>query len=232
MDCSPPGSSGHGILQARILEQLTMPCSRASSWPRNRTCISCLAGRFFTAEPPGEAHLHTYTHRVWHISQLHHCGRLRPCPTYIPVACVILASWLKLHPLAPAAFQLWVLTAHCGASPKCQGIKGTRSILQSWLMRWWVPASDHRPPGREGWGACWMLPSGWMLPWSTAVMLSKILCWPPLLVFLPHYHSWNSLPNSTLTSASGGKETMTAVSICSWIWASEVLRLTWRALFL
>ena len=40
MDCSPPGSSVHGILQASILEWVAMPSSRRSSWPRNRTCVS------------------------------------------------------------------------------------------------------------------------------------------------------------------------------------------------
>ena len=36
VDCSPPGSSVHGILQARILEQVVMPFSRRSSQPRDR----------------------------------------------------------------------------------------------------------------------------------------------------------------------------------------------------
>ena len=57
MDCSPPGSSIHGILQARILEWVAMPSSRGSSLPRDWTCVfynSCIAGRFFTAEPPGK----------------------------------------------------------------------------------------------------------------------------------------------------------------------------------
>ena len=52
MDCSLPGSSVHGILQARILKWVAMLFSRGSSWPRNWTQISCLAGRFFTAESP------------------------------------------------------------------------------------------------------------------------------------------------------------------------------------
>ena len=52
MDRSPPGSSVHGILQARILECIVMPSSRGSSLPRDQTCGSCLAIRFFTAEPP------------------------------------------------------------------------------------------------------------------------------------------------------------------------------------
>ena len=48
MDCSPPGSSVHGSLQARILEWVTIPFSRGSSQPRDRTQVSCIAGRFFT----------------------------------------------------------------------------------------------------------------------------------------------------------------------------------------
>ena len=40
MDYSPPGSSVHGISQARILERVSMPSSRASSWPRGWTKVS------------------------------------------------------------------------------------------------------------------------------------------------------------------------------------------------
>ena len=54
MDCSPPGSSVHGILQARILEWVDMPSSRGSSWPRDQTRVSCIAGKFFTTELPGK----------------------------------------------------------------------------------------------------------------------------------------------------------------------------------
>ena len=54
MDCSPPGSSVHGTSQARILEWAAISFSRGCSRPRNRTCISCLAGRFFTTEPHGK----------------------------------------------------------------------------------------------------------------------------------------------------------------------------------
>ena len=48
MDCSPPGSSVHGIFQARILEWVAIPFSRRSSQPRDWTWISWTAGRFFT----------------------------------------------------------------------------------------------------------------------------------------------------------------------------------------
>ena len=46
MDCSPPGSSVHGILQARILESVAIPPSRGSSRPRDRIQVSCIAGKF------------------------------------------------------------------------------------------------------------------------------------------------------------------------------------------
>ena len=42
-DCSPPGSSVHGILSARILEWVAIVSSRGSSWPRDRTHISCIS---------------------------------------------------------------------------------------------------------------------------------------------------------------------------------------------
>ena len=48
IDCSPPGSSVHGILQAIILEWVAISFSRGSSQPRNRTRVSCITGRFFS----------------------------------------------------------------------------------------------------------------------------------------------------------------------------------------
>ena len=43
IDCSPPGSSVHGILQARTLELVANPFSRGSSQPRDQTQVSCLS---------------------------------------------------------------------------------------------------------------------------------------------------------------------------------------------
>ena len=47
-DCSLPGSSIHGIFQARVLEWVAISFSRRSSWPRDWTQVSCVAGRCFT----------------------------------------------------------------------------------------------------------------------------------------------------------------------------------------
>ena len=44
----PPGSSVHGISQARMLEWVSLSFSRGSSWPKDWTRVSCTAGRFFT----------------------------------------------------------------------------------------------------------------------------------------------------------------------------------------
>ena len=55
MDCGPPGSSVHGILQARILGWVAISFSRGSSQFRHQTGVSCIAGRFFTSEPPRES---------------------------------------------------------------------------------------------------------------------------------------------------------------------------------
>ena len=55
MDCSLPGSSIHGILQARTLEWVAISFSRGSSQPRDRTQVSCLVGRHFTIWATREA---------------------------------------------------------------------------------------------------------------------------------------------------------------------------------
>ena len=57
MDCSLPGSSVHGIFQARVLEWGAISFSRGSSRPRDRTQVSCIVGRRFTIWA---------TREVWH----------------------------------------------------------------------------------------------------------------------------------------------------------------------
>ena len=59
MDCGPPGSSVHGILQARVLEWIAIPFSRWSFQPRDLTQVSCIAGRFFTVWATGKIHTAT-----------------------------------------------------------------------------------------------------------------------------------------------------------------------------
>ena len=63
MDCCPPGSSVHGILQARILEWVAIPSSRGSSWLRdwtNISCISCTGRQILYHCSTWEAPLHSW----------------------------------------------------------------------------------------------------------------------------------------------------------------------------
>ena len=55
VDCNPPGSSVHGILRAGILAWVAISFSRGSSQPRDRTWVSCIAGRHFNLWATSEA---------------------------------------------------------------------------------------------------------------------------------------------------------------------------------
>ena len=71
MDYSLPGSSVHGILQARILEWVVMPSFRESSRPRDWihvSCVSCTEDKFFTTEPSGKSSINLH---AWFLSQCH-----------------------------------------------------------------------------------------------------------------------------------------------------------------
>ena len=72
MDFNLPGSSVHGILQVRILEWVAIFFSRESSWPRDRSWVSYIAGRFFTVwatrEAPEENILCGWERTVWDMS--------------------------------------------------------------------------------------------------------------------------------------------------------------------
>ena len=57
--CSPPGSSVHGILQARILEWVTIPFSRGSSPPRDQTQVTHIAHSLYIM-------LNKYLLNEWH----------------------------------------------------------------------------------------------------------------------------------------------------------------------
>ena len=68
MDCSPPGSSVHGVFLARILEWVAMPSSGGSSQARDRThisYISCIAGGFFTIWATWEAQINSNSLSCW-----------------------------------------------------------------------------------------------------------------------------------------------------------------------
>ena len=89
-----PGSSVHGILQARILEWVAIPFSRASSWPRDQTQVSCIAGRFFTVWATREGPHTIYTSS--HIQKVYFFI-FPQCPALCISNLNILILWLKIN---------------------------------------------------------------------------------------------------------------------------------------
>ena len=88
MNCSLPGSSVHGIFLARILVWVAMPSSRISSQPRDQTCVSCIAGGFFTTEPPAILALFPVIYNIslqliYFVCSLYH---LIPYPSLFPLS--------------------------------------------------------------------------------------------------------------------------------------------------
>ena len=86
IDCSPPGFAVHRILQARILEWVAIPFSRGSSWRRDWTRVSHVAGRFFNVWATREAHWELYHYRQWQKS-ISNCPILK-----LPLSFLLLCS--------------------------------------------------------------------------------------------------------------------------------------------
>ena len=89
MDWRPPGSSVHGILQARILERVAIISSRGSSRPRGWTQLSHIAGRFFTIWATRETHyIYIYIYYIYTAGSYRNsmCNLLRNLQT-LPRCC-------------------------------------------------------------------------------------------------------------------------------------------------
>ena len=90
IDYSPPDSSVHGALQAKLLEWVAISFSRGSAWPRDRTWVSCFAGRFLPSEPPGKF-LYTYTHTHTHTNTMEYYSAIKT-NEILP----FMTTWMKL----------------------------------------------------------------------------------------------------------------------------------------
>ena len=133
MDCSPPVSSVHGILQASRLEWVVIPFSRRSSWHKDQTQVFCTAGRFFTVWTIREAHLTAYLHLISSFLEISlnllsvtcssfysvwlHCFSFN-FRIYFLVFCLIILIWFqkkKLHMLSLPSYptKLSGMNAEC-----------------------------------------------------------------------------------------------------------------------
>ena len=105
MDCSLPGSSFPGILQAGILEWVAISFSRRSSQPRDRTWVSCMQADTLPSELPSKDPMHVLLHSV---PPALHQATTQPCLCWRPpdtqsksrtVSCRVNAplSWILVH---------------------------------------------------------------------------------------------------------------------------------------
>ena len=99
MDCSPPGSSIHGIFQARVLEWIAISFSRGFSQPRNWTRVSRIAGRCFTiwaTSNPTHRHI-PWGNQSWkrHMYSLFIAARYRIARTWKQPRCPLTDEWIK-----------------------------------------------------------------------------------------------------------------------------------------
>ena len=137
MDCSLPGSSAHGPLQARILEWVAIPFSRGSSWPWDQTRVSCIAGRVSTIWATREA----FEVRVEFLSCI---WLIVPVPF---VEKIIILLWIFL-------IYLPKLDGTCVLSEVSQKEKGKyHTISLTWgiwnMHKWTYPQNRNRLRHRE-----------------------------------------------------------------------------------
>ena len=95
MDYSPPGSSDHGILQARILEWVSVSFYRGSFWPRDWTQVFCIAGRFFPFWTTREAYVPILETRLLPAS----------IPHLVPITGHLSLAWVICHVPAPLRYS-------------------------------------------------------------------------------------------------------------------------------
>ena len=162
-DYSLPGSSVHGILQARIVEWVAMLSSRGSSQSRDQTyisSISCTEGRVFTTSATWEAYIYIYRQKEKRVSESEMAGWHHQCKEHEPgqtlgdgkgqgglACCSPMGSW--------RVRQDWV-TEHknnihiyidiyrpcpvaCGSLVPQPGIKPVPSAMEAQSLNLWTP---------------------------------------------------------------------------------------------
>ena len=126
-----PGSSVHGTLQAWILEWVAILFSKGSSQPRDRTWVSCIAGRFFT---------------IWATREVSNCDKWKWSESRS-----VVPDSFWLHGLQPIEFRPWNSLGKNtpgGSHSHLQGIfltQGSKLDLQHW-RQFLYHLSQHKLP--------------------------------------------------------------------------------------
>ena len=166
MDCSLPGSSVQRTSQARILEWVAISFSRGSSWPRNWTQVSCIAGRFFTDWTTREARVLTPS-IISLILMLSSVLKTRS-PSWIPV---LYLGWAPKF-LSPFKFSFVFLSWLCNW---CFHVyrKGTQPYIYMYLFSLKTPLPSRLPHNIEPSSICCTVGPCWLSILNTAVCK----CW-------------------------------------------------------
>ena len=137
---APPGFYVHGIFQARILEWGAISFSRGSSWPRDQTCISCIAGGFFTTEPTRKPYKGVNMRENW-------VRVYRNSALFLQLFHKLKIVYLKICPHNHVGLSLWLSSKQstcnaetwvwslCREDPLEQGM-ATHSGILSWRIPW------------------------------------------------------------------------------------------------
>ena len=104
MDCSLPGSSVHGIFQARVLEWVAISFSRGSSWPRYQTWVFCLAAYSLHQGSPELGYKESWALKNWCFGTVVLEKTLES-----PLDCK------EIQPVNPKGNQTWIFTGRTDA---------------------------------------------------------------------------------------------------------------------
>ena len=144
MDCSHPGSSVHGIFQARILEWVAISFSRGSFQPRDQTRVSRIAGRFFTIWATREAVNIDVRCLGWSYSLISHLFS----PTILKYSKLLHKFTTYIFKIVKPALSTWYLRD----IPRFCELNSTPSEFQSQAAHELLPAN-----GPMWWGLTWWL---------------------------------------------------------------------------
>ena len=148
MDCSLPGSSVHGISQARRLERAAMSFSRGSPWPREWTCVSCISRWILYHQATRETPVLyvgdriSFTQNVWSISL---CWGPATCQALYIISShsvrQVLCSFHRqgMGSSTRAAPRPGSSRSRRGTSPTCPSCRTSPPLLlQGSVLRGWV----------------------------------------------------------------------------------------------
>ena len=179
MDCSLPGSSVHGILQARILEWVAIPFCGGYSWPRDWTQVSCLAGRFFTM-------------RKWTLLLLSPVRLFATPRTTAQASLSFTASWslLRFRPLSwccyltmsfSAGLFSFCLQSFPASGPFSGWISSVQSLSRVQLFATpWIAARQASLSITNSRSSLRLTPIESVMPYSHLILCRPLLLLPPI----------------------------------------------------